>query len=194
MDDAKQSQEQDQDPAWMLCEDILTRIKDELILEAIDLLHVQIKEGSVSIDGYVVTLPDKSQEIARDIFVINNLLSEQNQIRETYKKYINDNQGAATGETVEKSEKMKRFLLFLDELSILMSYSEVFGVWITDAWQYAKLNDVSQIIANTMSNSEDRADALRFVLSSKGFAKEEIFTTGERDALSDAMRYSATRQ
>ena len=89
------------DPAWMVCEDLLTRAKDELILEAIDLLHARINDGSVSIDGYVVTLPDRSQEVARDIFVINNLLSEQSQIRDTYARYIKERSGDITAKTVE---------------------------------------------------------------------------------------------
>ena len=34
--------EKDATLAWMVCDDILTRIKDELILEAIDILHDEI--------------------------------------------------------------------------------------------------------------------------------------------------------
>ena len=182
------------DPAWMVCEDLLTRAKDELILEAIDLLHARINDGSVSIDGYVVTLPDRSQEVARDIFVINNLLSEQSQIRDTYARYIKERSGDITAKTVENVEKMKRFLLFLDELSMLMYHSDIFGDWITEAWQHSKLNDISLIIANTMIGNEDRTDAVKFILNNATFIKEEVFTADERVMFEKALALSDSQR
>ena len=53
----------DEMPIWMLAQEILTTIKNELVLEAIDLLHKDIKENRVEINGQTIKLPSKPSDI-----------------------------------------------------------------------------------------------------------------------------------
>ncbi len=169
-------------PAWLICEDILTRTKDELILEAIDILKKEMKEGRVDIKGYVAALPEKGQELEQDLFIVKNLVSRAPEIREQYKDYMKREQaGEITDpETVSRAEGLKRFLMSVDAIDLLMRYSTVFGMWADDVGVYSSLNDPVDIMVKTANMDEERVDALNFTLSSKTFEKNDAISNEER--------------
>ena len=94
--------EKDATPAWMVCDDILTRIKDELILEAIDILHDEINSKHLVIEGYSPVVLERSEEMQRDIYLINNLMERAEEISANYGKYL-DGSAAADGTDPSRS-------------------------------------------------------------------------------------------
>ncbi len=176
--------------AWMQCEDMLNKIREELILEAVDTLHAEAAAGRIDIKGNVVTTPDKSGDLERDMFVINNLLEHESEMREKYTMYITEKEssGELDAYAVGRIEELKKFLLALTEITTLMHYSHQVNAWIEDARKLSSMDDPVKIIAATMAHNEPRIELLAFVLKRKAFVKEEVLTDEERGILERARK------
>ncbi len=176
-------------PAWLACEDILTRMKDELILEAVDILKREMRDGRIDIKGYVAALPEKGEELEQDLFMVNNLIANANEIREQYRSYLNKDAGggARDPETVSRGEGLRRFLMSVDAIEMLMRLSKVCGVWADDTGVYSSLNDPVEVLRKSAMLDEERGEAAEFVLSSKSFAESEALDDGELRILREAL-------
>jgi len=182
-------------PAWLVCVDILNKAKNELITEAMDTLKEQIGANNIAIEGNLVTtMPDKSAETERDIFIINRLLENANNIRQTYNRFISEKESVPQNldsETVERIAKLKVFLLSLDKIEFLMEYSGHFSDWDHDVSMEVKIGSPAEIIAKTVRTNPERREILMFLLNSKIVQKEEIFSENERDILSNALKMAS---
>lgn len=177
-------------PAWMLCEDILNKAKVELITEAMDTLNQEVKEGNIAIHGNIIEVPDKPTETERDMFVINRMLEDAPNIRASFAKFITEkekDQKSLTPETVERIEKLKKFLLSLDKIELLMGYSSEFDHWIGDVAMQVAIGDPAAIISKTTEHNDLRREILAFILKSKTFEKEEIFNNVELKILESGL-------
>ncbi|MDE1823400.1 MAG: hypothetical protein KGH50_03680 [Candidatus Micrarchaeota archaeon] len=174
----------DDTPAWMLCEDMLTKAKDELILEAIDILHEQINEKRIDIQGYVPVLMDKSEELQKDMFIINNMLANKEQIKSQYASYL----GKDTKDPSELSriEELKKLVMAMDAIDFLMAMSHVFESWAEETGNYPAVKDPLQLLKKGMTN-EQRIEALKYILSSKKFRENEALTESEMTLLNQAL-------
>jgi hypothetical protein len=172
-------------PAWMVCEDIITRLKDELVLEAIDILHEEMKQGRVDINGYVSLLPDKSDEIQRDMYIINNLRMREHEILEQYRPYL-DGSSENDPDRLKRAEDLKKFVLSVGAISTLMRFSEIAGLWADDTGKYSEIRDQRQIMIKTLGMAHERLEVLEFVLSSSKFMKSETLSPEEMEMLKGA--------
>jgi hypothetical protein len=172
-------------PAWLLCEDILTKIKDELILEAIDILHEEINQRRINIEGYVPILPEKTEEVERDLFLLNNLLSRREEIKEQYRRYSQERQ-KKDPEQVMRMEALNKFLMSIDAITFLMDTSHVFEMWADETGKYSRIRDPSELLSTSASN-EERIAALRFILSSSKFTENEPLGDEEFAILRQAL-------
>ncbi|MGI0133842.1 MAG: hypothetical protein ACREBW_02645 [Candidatus Micrarchaeaceae archaeon] len=180
----------DDTPAWLLCEDILNKAKVELITEAMDTLNKEVKEGNIAIHGNIIEVHDKPSDTERDMFVINRMLEDSDNIRASFTKFIQEkeaDQKSLTPDTVERIEKLRKFLLSLDKIQLLMGYSSEFDHWIEDVAMQVAIKDPSSIISKTMGGSELRKEILSFILASKTFEKEEVFHKTEREILEKGL-------
>lgn len=175
-------------PAWMACEDMITRLKDELVLEAIDILQGEIKAGRIDIKGYVSLLPDKSDEIQRYMYIINNLRMRENEIVAQYSPYLDPNFEEKDPDKLKRIEDLKKFVLSVGAISTLMRFSDIAGGWAEDTGRHSELNDPVQILASTLRSMEERKEVLEFALSSSKFLKSESLTNEEMDILRKAMK------
>jgi hypothetical protein len=176
-------------PAWMVCEDIITRLKDELVLEAIDILQEEIKAGRIDIKGYVSLLPDKSDEIQRNMYIINNLRIREHEIMEQYRPYLGEI-NETDPEKLKRIEDLKKFVLSVGAISTLMRFSEVAGVWAEDTGKYTELKDQERIMISTIRGADDRIEVLEFALSSSRFLKSETLNVDEVAMLRKAVKES----
>jgi len=181
-------------PAWMACEDIITRLKDELILEAIDLLHEEIKAKRIDISGYVSLLPDKSDEIQRDMYIINNLVERQSEILEQYRPFLEGKADHSTAQKVARIEELRKFVLSVQAISTLMKLSSIAESWAEDTGKYSGLTDPLEIMLRTISMSQERSEVLDFVVSSSKFARSEALTKKELDMLREAQEHIQNHQ
>jgi len=170
-------------PAWMASEDIIIRMKDELILQAVDLLREEIKAGRVDINGYVPLLPDKPNEIQRDMYIINNLVLREHEIIEQYRPFLEGSIEEKDPDKVRSIEGLRKFVLSVRAISTLMRLSEVAGRWADDTGKYSELKEPAQVLLSTARMGEDRVEVLDFVLSSSKFEKSEALTKAEMEML-----------
>lgn len=174
-------------PAWLLCEDILNKIKTELITEAMDTLQEAINSKAIEISGSLVTLPDKPSETEMNMFIINKLLDEKDKIIEQYSGYLADESADTDPKKVEQKERLRKFLFAVEQISKLMEYSHLFDPWMTDVGMQITIKDPSEIIKITMHGNEARMEVLKYVLNSKKIEKEEILSENERKILANSM-------
>lgn len=180
---------QDGMPAWIICEDILIKIKEELILEAVDVLKKEISNKSIEIDGKFITTPDKPSETGQDMFIIYNLLSREEEIRSRYQGYINELEKGKNNldySLLTRIEDLKKFLLSLTQLAILMNFAKVLELWINDVTKEMRIKEPSGILVKTINQDPQRIDALRFILNSTTFAKSNILAGDEYNILKTA--------
>jgi hypothetical protein len=176
--------------AWLICEDMLTRIKDELVLEAIDILEAERKSGRVGISGYVPVMPEKGPELEENLFLINKILENTNSILDRlagYEKELVNGSGAESA-TVERAEELRRFLMAVNAMEMLMDMSRVFGSWAEDMGKYHFAGSTEEILEHSIVGNGERVDALGFVLSSITFARSEALDTEEAAAFRNAYQ------
>jgi hypothetical protein len=176
-------------PSWLICEDILTRTKDELILEAVDLLKQEMKAGRIDIKGYVAALPEKNQELEQDMFVVNNLISRAPEIRQQYRAYLQDEADGKIKdpEIIMRGAGLKRFLLSVDAIDLLMKFSRVVGMWADDVGVYSTIRDPVDIMVKTANLSEERIEVLDFVTKDKTFEKNDVLSNEEMQILEETL-------
>ncbi len=172
-------------PSWMACEDMITRMKDELILEAIDILHEEIKAGRVDIRGYTSLLPDKPDEMQRDMYIIGNLVQRKEEILEKYRPYFEGRYEEADPAKVEGIEALKKFVLSVQAIAMLMRLSEIAERWADDTGKYSDIKGLEKIMLNTARMADERKELLDFVLSSSKFGKSEALTENELGILKE---------
>ena len=166
-------------PAWMLCEEMITRLKDELILEAIDILHEELKAGRIEISGFVPLLPDKHDELQKDMYMIGNLVQREAEIEAQYGPLVDDASNGKDPERVARREELWKFILSVRAISTLMRLGEVAREWAQDTGQYSGQRNMNDILSRSMNKQSARCELVDFVLSSRRFCKSEALTDDE---------------
>jgi hypothetical protein len=190
MGDNHMENKDDTIPAWILCNDLLIRLKNELANEAIAVLEREIKAGHIKINGSVVTQPDEQSEGENKLFVVNNLVNDRKTMHERYDFLIAEfeaNPSKFDGAVAERMEGLKKFVLAVDEIAMLMNYSKVMDEWAEDVAHHIKESSISEIIRATVGSVPERREVLQFVLSLKSFAREGILSDPERQELAQAI-------
>jgi hypothetical protein len=180
--------------AWLLCQDMLNKAKNELVTQAIETLHDEINAKNIEINGSLISLPDKPKETEMDMFIINKLLGEEEKMKEMYGNYIKSKETdsiALSASMVERMEKLKKFLLSIEKISILMHYSNMIDAWMNDIGMHAAAKDPAAIIAKTCEKEEQRLKILEYLLKNSTITKEQIFTQSERKILENARLLAA---
>jgi hypothetical protein len=174
-------------PKWMIAQDLLVRAQNELIVEAIDTLHIEIKENRLEINGNVIKLPDKSSEIEMDMLIINNLLEQEKQIVENYGKFIKEKEDSENDPLIiERINELKKFLMAVTQIKILMNFAKTIDEWILDFANTMKIDSVPKIIAETAKKNVDRIEILSFILDNKKFYQNEALRNDEIEIVKEA--------
>ncbi len=177
--------------AWLLCEDLLVRIRDEFASEAIDLLDREIKSGNIAINGEVSSAPEQDREYEKKMMVIGNLLKEKGELRTKYSKYVEDN-GENNPKMLERVESLRKFLLSVESISILIGYVNEIDAWIKEVSGEVKAQSVSDILSSTHGVSAERKEILRRVLTKKKFIDDRIISKEEYAQISSAIEHSSS--
>lgn len=171
----------------MVCEDIISRVKDELMYEAVEILHGEADSGRIKMDGNLVTSEEGTGEAERDIFILDKLLEDEPIIRSRYENFVKaTEEGEASPEVVARIEDVRKFLLAISEISLIVRYARIFSAWFADAGKQMKVSDPSDIFYMTSLHNKERMEALDFVLTSKKFLKSGELKEGELKILKGA--------
>ncbi len=186
----------DETPAWLLCQDILIRGKEELVSEAIETLDGEMKGKRMDIIGDLVTASEETGGIERKLFIINNIMEHERDIWEKYNASIDaleTRPESMSPKTVERIEELKKFLLAITQISMLMKYSRVLDQWFEDIGLHFKEKDPVKIFSDTI-NGEHRLEALQFLTTSKRMAAERLFSAHELSIMKEATgKYRQSR-
>ena len=175
-------------PAWLVCEDMLTKLKTELITQAMETLQEAIDSKAIEINGSLVTLPDRPSDTDMSLFIINKMIEQKGEIYEEYKGFLASNKGSTDPKIIQQKERLERFLLSVERISTLMGYSRVFDSWLEDVGMQATLTDPSEVIKATLHNNEQRSSVLKYVLSNKRIKGEKILSENEREILNGSLQ------
>lgn len=172
-------------PAWMVAEDIISKSERVLMESALELLRVQIKSGAIKLDGNIPVSSEVNAEAERDLFMMEKLLLDEENLRLRYENLVNAvEQGSEKDiHIVERIEEIKKFLLAVSQMSLTVGYAKVFRAWFADAGKMMSANDPAEILSNTAYGRHERIEALGFVVGSRSFMGSEAFMPGEADIL-----------
>jgi hypothetical protein len=178
----------EESPAWMVCEDLVSRIEAELMSEALDLLEDEIKAGRVKVEGNLVTSSELTSEAEKHLFILDRLLEDESNLRYRYENLVNavEEGRESNPEVVARLEEVKKFLLVVSQISMTVKQAKVFAAWFTDAGSNMKIKDPSEILYLTSVGNQERKEALDFVLTSKAFIRSEALKDGEFETVRKA--------
>ncbi|MDE1870876.1 MAG: hypothetical protein KGI06_01400 [Candidatus Micrarchaeota archaeon] len=174
-------------PAWLVCEDIFNKIKTELITQAMETLQDAIDSRAIEVNGSLVTLPDKPSDTDMKMFIINRIMEDKDGIAERYREYLSE-KGTSDPKKVQQVERLKKFLLAIEQISMLMSYSKLFDEWMHDIAMQVTAKEPQDAITATLKGNETRMEVLAYVLGNAKIGSEEILTESERSILEKSIR------
>lgn len=171
--------------AWLLCEDLLLKIKEAIVEEASGVLHREIEEDRIKLSADWVNMESQNEALERDMFLINNLLAEAPEMLWKQDEYIRakETSGAKLdADTVAKIESIKKLSLAISYISVLMEHTTVIDNWVKDIEQMPLAQDPTDLLKSTLNNK--RLELLKFFLKSKQFgssllSKEEFSMLSE---------------
>ncbi len=175
--------------AWIICEDLLVKVKAELANEAILTLQNEVKAGRMKVEGRLVSSEVPSDD-ERDLFVANEIAKDSATMLRDYGRYIADREGkpGISPEEVEKIESAKKLMLAVEEISTLMHYRRVTEEWILEIEGIPDIDDPVKILVSTIHGKEDdRFLVLDFTLKRKSIKEEKIFAEEERKILESVL-------
>ncbi len=176
-------------PAWMTAQALVIKAKNVLTEAAIDALYKEIEAKRMSISGTFMPIElEKSGEMEQGLYLIRRLMEERENLEESFGKFIEmaeKDQREFDATAMRRVEEAKKFLLAVATIDTLTRYGMVFDGWFGDASSLVNEGDPAEILAKTAGDMKShRAEALDYLVASKLFKEEGIFTVEERGILS----------
>lgn len=172
--------------AWVRCADMMTRIKDELVSEAMVILDNETKSGNIKVDGSIITQTDKNKENDQSMFIINNLIKQRGEMHDRYHKYLSEPLDRYDSVTVKRIESLKKFLMSVDTIYILMDYANMIDDWLKDILLEVNTHKLSDILKKTSHGNDRRMDLLNFISKKAKYVEEGVISVEEASAIKEA--------
>jgi hypothetical protein len=155
-------------PAWIECEDLLVKMREELTDRAIKLLNREIKSGHIAVNGSALFSSEASADVENAIYLINNLIDDSGKLHQEYNDYIAKNSGKKLSEKeAKKFEELQKFVLSVEELTMLMEYGRVLSSWADAASKLINAKSKEEILKQTIGGDERRKTVLEFFINNK---------------------------
>ena len=171
-------------PAWMLCQDLIVRIREEFVSETIETLDEEVKAGRMNIVGKLVTSEEGMEDAERKLFVINNIAEQIGAINREYHEYVDN--AIAGGKDAAKIDEFRKFLLAASKIAMLVGYNRALGDWLEDTGMRMRDASVEWILEMTV-DSEIRMEVLEFVVMDRKVLGSGLFTEAEISAMRKAI-------
>jgi hypothetical protein len=179
----------DELPAWMVCDAIISKMRDELLSRAVALMHEQLDKKRISLEGHLPTMSEESSEKEKDAFLLSQLVKEHTNIERQFGEYIERANIGRDG--AQRIDELQRFLLELRQIVMLKDYSRECEFWLAEVEKRLKERDAARILANTMASERGkRREVLEFVLKDREIAKDGVFSEDEKRVMEEALALS----
>ncbi|MCL4388035.1 hypothetical protein M1567_02690 [Candidatus Marsarchaeota archaeon] len=153
-------------PSWIACEDLLVKMREELIDRAIKLLNREIEAGHIAVNGSTLFSSEANADVEEAMYLINNLIDDSGRLHKEYNEYIEKNSGKKLSEAeAKKFEELQKFVLSVEHLNMLMEYSRVLSSWADAAGKMIDGKSITDILERTVDKEELRRTVLEFFMS-----------------------------
>lgn len=175
--------------AWIICQDLVLKIRDELKNQAIATLDNEIKEGRMKVNGQVLTLDPENKEEERSMFLISNLIEQHEEMIRGYSDYISKNEARddLKPQDILNMESIKKLMLAMKKIVMLMGYSNLLGMVYNDIGMKVRQETPSKILVELSSDYPDLPELLNFVLSYKPIAEAGLLSQSDESIIKDAL-------
>ena len=176
-------------PAWIICEDLLVKMREELLEEAMSILDKERQAGHIEVNGKPLSTGESGNYTEEALYIINNLIADAPKLHEEYARYISVQSDKKLSEAdAKRFKELKDFVLAIDELSLLMDYSRILSAWAEEVAHYVKDTDPAEILKKTSNDPEElRKEVLKFFISNKTFASKSPLSEHEINIVSNAL-------
>lgn len=181
--------EEDGQPAWMTCDAIISKMRDELLSQAVSVMHEQLEKKRISLEGQLPSMSEEGGEKEKDAFLLSQIVKEHENIERQFGEYIE--QARVGKDTLERVDELQRFLLELRQIVMLSDYSKECEGWLAEAEKELKEEDPAKIMAKTMKKEGKRQELLDYVMKSKKFMKDGVFSEAERKIMDEALKITS---
>lgn len=173
-------------PAWLVCDGILSKARDELISAAIRTMHEQVEKKRLSLEGQPLSANESTSEQEKDRFFLEQLMHERENMERTFEEQI---ENASIGEKDRaRIDEMQKFLLAIKQIAVLYRFSSVCGDWLVDAEKELREAEPDRLLARTAAKgAPERTEALSYLIKSKELSSERVFTDQERKIMERAL-------
>lgn len=176
-------------PAWMVCDAIVSKLRDETLSQAVSVMHEQLEKKRLSLEGQLPTLNEGEGEHDRDAFLLKQILNEHANIERQFMQYMQ--QAKLDKDSLSRVDELQKFLLELRQIVLLSEYSKECESWMADVEKELKDDNPARILAKTLEkDSGRRREVLDYALKNKKFASDGIFSAAERKIMEDAIGLS----
>ncbi|MEM0154636.1 MAG: hypothetical protein QW814_02270 [Methanothrix sp.] len=153
-------------PSWIACEDLLVKMREELIDRAIKLLNKEIEAGHIAVNGSSLFSSEANADVEEAMYLINNLIDDSGRLHKEYNEYIEKNSGKKLSEAeAKKFGELQKFVLSVEQLNMLIEYSRVLSTWADAAGKMVDGKSIVDILKRTIDSSELRRTVLEFFIN-----------------------------
>ncbi len=153
-------------PSWIACEDLLVKMREELIDRAIKLLNREIESGHIAVNGSTLFSSEANADVEEAMYLINNLIDDSGRLHKEYSEYIEKNNGKKLSDAeAKKFGELQKFVLSVEQLNMLMEYARVLSSWADAAGKMIEGKDTEDILRKTADKEELRKTVLEFFIN-----------------------------
>ncbi len=181
---------EDEMPAWLVCDGILSKARDELLSAAIHAMHEQVEKKRLALEGHPISSNESTSEQERDLYFLRQLVDERERMEKQFAEYI---ETARIGEKdMARIDELQKFLLALKQITLLYRYSGVCSAWLVDAEKGLSAAEPATLLADTAAlDAPERVDALSYLMKSSELAKDNVFSERERKIMNKALKLAS---
>ncbi len=176
-------------PAWMVCDELISKMRDEILSQAVSAMREQLEKKHIALEGQLPSASEEGSEKERDAFLLEQIVKQHENMERQFGEYL---EVAGLDKTaMARAEGLRRFLLELRQIVLLDGYAKECERWLADAEKELKGRDAAEIMAKTIKKDEKRREVLDYALKNKQFVRENVFSEGEKHIMEDALRLTS---
>ncbi len=170
-------------PAWIDCEAMLVKMREELLDAAIKILNKEIEAGHIKVNGSALFSSEESSDVEQAMYLINNLIDDSGRLHKEYNDYLMKSEGKKLDEaSAKKFEELQKFVLAVEQINMLMDYSNVLSSWAEVANKLIRARGNEEILKLTVASNEERRSVLEFFVNNKS-TYSEVLTSEELEMI-----------
>lgn len=161
------------EPAWMVCDAIIAKAREDFLSQAISLMHEQVEKKNISLQGALPVMEEGHAEHEKDLFLLTQLMKEHANIEKQFASQVDASK--VDGKALERAEELQKFLLSLRQIALFYKYGKVCEVWLVEVETELKERSPEEILARTaMHSPNERREVLNYLSK-----RRELFSAEE---------------